>query len=855
MTYDSRKARHGQEFVEEIELVLDRCKYTDQEYIDNQYLDVIAFYGPGHTGDVDVYTLSSAFMSFWGVGVPLYAAVENTSETIKFEIIDDQSILIHSDGRGQFGSLAETLSGRLRIMHQGEADGSCRGFPHTCSSPNSYSPTSKIRLRFSTAPSAGGTQRFGGLEHGAVRHDAGEVDPGESIGTRSRLRFTIKDQVHDDEYIVPYVNRRSSQGTMFGKLLARHPYMVGREVIYREGYRDRGTFSEPDYIERVFIIDSTNLSDDKFTVTALDPLTLTEDKRAKMPVASPAILAGNIDTSNSAFNYLDAPDYYFGPASATVYLRIDSEVMRCTVTGPKQLTPDLRGYRSENKEHEAGASIQDCVVFQGTNGIDAIVFALTNYTKIDSKYIGDYSAVKALLPAFVLDDCVISKPTPVQEFIDHLVKLGDLIFYYDEIAQKIVIDYIPELSSQPISINERQHITRDSVKVDFNLKNQWTRFQHLWAPVDVTKDSEENYAIRYLAVNIGLESQGNMGQANEKKAYKNPILTNSTGDSLLGASYASRVIERNSEPPKIISLNLDAQFVGNYSGGNLALGSIISLYTKENQDISGSPLSELFQVLSLKGNGYNGYDVKARRYQTVQQEDVDFVISTSATNFDLSTVFAPPPGQYTVYINPDVVLSSLIASMPAFTTGSQSAGVSFRIIHRGRILGMGGDGGNAGYGSTKAQPGQNGGAALEATVPLIIDSGSGIIWAGGGGGAGQFAIAPQGPVGQLVPRKGGGGGQGYGVSAGGRNSDGASLVGRAPSGSQAGPGDPGQYAAAGGEWGENGVDIIGWYGPTPPDPEDRITRGGLAGEAIKSNGNPVTIVAGDNEINIRGRRT
>lgn len=840
MSYDTRKSQYGQEFVEEIEFLLDRCRYTDQEFIDNQSMTAIDTLGPGISGDVSVNTLSASFLSFWGIGVDLYARVENTGEIILFEIADEQSITINPGGRGQFGGYTDFLMGTLTIIHQGEADGSCRGFPHTCSNTDSYSPNSKYSMKFCTSQLAGGTHRFAGLYHKACDHDVGEVDVGESIGQRSRLRFRIQDQHHDDFYVVPYPDKRSPAGTLFGKMLARHPYFVGREVIYREGYRDAGTFSEPDWIERRFIIDDAKLSNEYFTVTALDPLVLTEDKKAKMPVPSPAILAVNIDTDNDPFTFVDAPDYYFGAMSAFVYVRIDSEVIYCQVTGAKQLTPITRAYRSEAKEHEAGASIQDCVAYQGTNGIDAIVDALENYTSIPAEFIGDYSAVKALLPSFILEDAIISKPIPVIDFVNSMIKLGNLIMYYHEIQQEIVINYIPELSAEPILIDEAEHIERESVSIDDNIKNQWTRFQHLWAPVDITKDTEENYAIRYMAVNIDLESQENLGQTNEKKPFKNMLLSNSANDSLIGTAYASRVIEQTESPPKIANFKINAAFVGDVNGAEVGLGSIINLSTKESQDKDGNPIAELYQILKLSGNGYQDYEVKARRYQTIQPEDVDFVLDTSTENFDLSDVFAPAAGSYTIYINPDVVFGSTSASTPAFTTGTQNPGVSFNIINRGKILGMGGMGGSAGIATSMAgQNGFPGGIAFEATVPVSIDNGAGLIWAGGGGGAGQIYIFPQGPNSFKVIRYGGGGGQGYGTAVGGFNTDGEFYTFRAAPGTQA---SPGLGVTDGGEWGSSGQNAD-------------TNIGGIPGEAIKSNGNTVTIVSGDNEFNIRGRRT
>lgn len=837
MSYESRKSMREQEFVEEIEIFCDACKYSIAPFDTTKNLTT-STHSNSYTGAVTVS--STGWSTTWATAGQIY--LRNGSEIISATCTSgvDNSITIVA--RALFGTSAEAITGSMTLMHSGEADGSCRGFPHDCTTPGSYSSSAKKSLKFCTAQRGSGYIGFPGLRHGSINYDSGEVDVGESIGARSRLRFTIADQVHDGKYIVPYPDKRSSSGTLFGKLLACHPYFAGREVIYRSGFRDAGTFDEPAFIERKFIFDDVKLSGNKFSASCLDPLSLTEDKKAKMPVASPAILSAAIDTSLTAFSFIDAPNYYFGPNSSTVYVRIDSEILICTVTGATQLTPITRGYKSDAKAHDAGASIQDCIRFNGTHGIDAIEFAISNYTSIPASFLDDYSAVKALTPSFELDDAIIEKPTSVVDFINSLVKIGNLIMGYNDVTQKIVINYIPELSVEPVLISESQHIKRDSVSIDQNVRNQYTRFQVLWGRVDATKDSEENYAIRYMPVNIGLESDENLGQANEKPPFKTPLLNNSTGDSLQAISYASRVIERNSSPPKIAQFTIDAAFYGDFSGGNVAPGSVINLQTKENQDKDGNSLSETFQVVKASGNEYEGIKVKAIRYQFVEPDSIDFVIDTDAVNYDLSDHYTPAAGNYTIYISPNVVIGSYSASSPAFTTGSQASGVSFTIINRGQILGMGGKGGNAALSFTPPSSvyGENGGDAFEATVHCQIDTSSGLIWAGGGGAGGQTYIpgysSEYGTF--YTPRNGGGGGQGFGSATGGFNSDGSSLTSvRAPAGNQSSAGINGTNN--GGEW---GTDSTGGISP------------GKSGLAIRTNGKTVTITAGDNEFNIRGQR-
>jgi len=93
--------------------------------------------------------------------------------------------------------------------------------------------------------------------------------------------------------------------------------------------------------------------------------------------------------------------------------------------------------------------------------------------------------------------------------------------------------------------------------------------------------------------------------------------------------------------------------------------------------------------------------------------------------------------------------------------------------------------------------------------------------------------------------RGGGGGQGYGISLGGTARK-VFVDTQAANGSRdsAGIND---ISVSGGEWGESGGNGTSFGGV--------FAAGGLAGEAIRSNGHTITIIAGDNPLSIRGRRT
>lgn len=338
------------------------------------------------------------------------------------------------------------------------------------------------------------------------------------------------------------------------------------------------------------------------------------------------------------------------------------------------------------------------------------------------------------------------------------------------------------------------------------------------------------------------------------------MLNGSPADYLLGSGIVSRVVN-TTQPPEIFECNLDAEQVGETLEGNLELGSIVNLSHSDNQNILGSTEKRLYQVTKISGDPFESFKVKFRRYQLNEPTDYDVVVEAGTyinfvlTDFMAANSIAPfTEGEHVIYLRAGSVFGSNVTSLFAFDTGNHAVGVTLKIIVFGSILGMGGAGGNFGWDTTSPQAptnGENGGGAFVARCPCVIDCGAGLIWAGGAGGnagmshwVGIDTIAFNGA-------HGGNAGQGFGVSVGGYFTTGTQYgplpppaSARGGNGSQLSQGTH-PYCSTGGAWGESG----GTLG------DEVASIAGIAGEAIKSNGYSVTIIAGNNALSIRGRRT
>ncbi len=838
MTYAFRKKQAGQEVVKKLTFYLNLCKYTQLSYrtINSAHFKSPFDYAPGYTGAVLVDNVQAGLYDLWGLNIDVYAQL--VSPPAATEIFK-----LHIDGAGAFSLIErgvnqtaqQLLYGNFKIYHLGQLDGSCYGYSQTCSASDSYQENLFKEIIFSSAPLAAGTIYHGGLNFKDVSYNSAELKPGEGIASRSKLTFKLSDQTHNDYDLCFWDEQKTSEGTLFGKLLARNPYFNNRKIKYSVGLRDSSSFNnEIDWEDRIFLIDDVNLSDETFAGSALDPLILTEGKKAKMPLVSPAQLTVAIVSGSTQVQFGNASVSYFG-TSGTIIVRIDSELIAVTANGTASMPIVTRGFgHSEIKDHSVNGTVQNCVRFLNEHVINCIVYALETWTSVPAAYIDDYTDVIALIPASVISDYTLSSSKDVVDFINMCIFIGNLSFYFDDVTQKIVIKYISEFNISPIYLSDLTTIKKESAKRDFNFKEQYTRFNLSWAPFNLTKEDDlKNYQVSITSINALLESPNQLGETNERKAMMLPMLTASSADYLLGAAAVQRITDNSFELPDILECEVDAETVGETQGSIFELGAIVNAESRSSQNKAGVSTPRLYQILKISGDPFISFKVKMKHFQLLEPTDYDFTINAGVyVNYVLTDNYNPLiPGVYVVYIKTGAIFGSYSIGLPAFKTGTPTAGVTFRFIARWQVLGMGGQGGNGGL-PTGTHLGQIGGIAFEANCNVEIDNGAGLIWAGGGGGEGTPSIP-------TTNGWGGGGGQGFGVALGGFNSTSGVNTTHAPSGNQSSPGyGPGGH---GGKWGENG----------------ELFNGPLvtAGIAIKSNGFAVTITSGDNILSIRGLRT
>lgn len=867
MAFNDLKSQHGTRVIQAVAIYPNACKYSVDETINNGLCESQQIVNSSYAGALSVTENAGADILFLQNGNPYVKT--NSGEIAKVTVDSNSQITLVS--RGQFGTVASTIAvgEQLRIIHGGEADGSCRGYPQRpdgkgCSSADSFDREVTRKFLFTDIQLVAGEIYYNGLK--SISHSPVLLKPGEAMAKNAGVTVTIQDNEDGDQYAVPYPSQRSNLSTLLRRLNARvGGYLRNRKMITYSGFSENSSFDEANCIAREYVIDSFNISDDdSVTITGKDPLILSEESKSKAPQVSAGVLLADITNASTEITLKNFLIGEYGNDTDTGTVNIDSELIDYTVTDSVAgvLAINARGVAgSEQKDHKINASVQWVLTRENFNPIEFIVDLLQDYTNIEPRFFGDYtSAINAVQSS--VGKVYINKSESVSKLINEIIQSwaeNNIAIYFDEVAQQIRIKASGDFSQQPVTITDTS-IKRDTIRIDSGDRDQVTRAAIGFAPFDASKKTnDENSSVIYQSINIGLELTGTL-EPQEAKTFYSRFLTDSDTDVSIAVGGIGRVANVNLKPPKTYTFTVDYESVGAVDGGLVEEGEIINLTTETNIDDDGLPMSENLQILSIKDNPDNKTaTLKARLYQDiVNQADFDFIIDENKENYVLSDDFAPAAGSYKVFVSSNVTIGATSTASFAFDTGTQAVGVELEIIVRGQILGAGGSGANGGFAlatnpddapmraESQSFAGNNGGDAINLTVPTVLDLTQGLSYAGGGGAPSAKSIADStvSPV-FVDGGNGGSGGQGYVGGAGGVGGqavveDTASDTGlNGVSGSRSSAGSLG--GISGGAWGEDGETSAG------------LALGGESGFAIRSNGNLVTII-GDNSATIRGKR-
>lgn len=695
-----------------------------------------------------------------------------------------------------------------------------------------------------------------------------KANPGIDIGFRATADAQIEDFETSDAFELQgvYASRRVT-GSHFAKLFARN-FIKNRPARIRRGYLVDSVYAENNFQTEHYIIDEYQgpSLDGKINFKMVDVLALTNGINAKAPETSNATLNAILPASGTSIavnleSGLSAADIEgkFGANGAEGLLAIGEEYMAYTVTSatgiaPVVMTVTRARFGTTVREHAVNATVQKCIAYQDQNIIEIIEDLIRNYTDIDPSYIpsAEWAAIGAgELNLFTLTN-IIAKETEVKKMLNELIQIAGLTIYVDVVERKIVITATPNFDNPVIVLDSVEHIEVSTLKIENDFQRLVTRQLVQWAPRDYSKTDASNYDKSFRVAAIREELPDRLGTKSEGKEVISRWIPNTTNGNQIATGIAQRNVSRFSQIPTRVSLELDSKYVGDLENGRrLWVGSVFQIITPAKVFCNGAFQSEILtcQCTSVSaGRKADKWKVEGISYKANVPPNADYFIPAGQyIDFVLADEYSfTEAREYIVVISSGAVFGSSTTSIKSFRQGTFPVGATLRMINQGQIIGAGGQGGNGGdaesTGGTcvgnSGGDGLRGGDALELTTNTVIDNSFGLIGGGGGGGGGASGFCS----GNFASGgNGGGGGQGFTPGLGGFGGVGINFNGESDGANgQAGTvNGPGIFQTRGGFLGQRGDNGEG-------------SNGGLPGAAIITNGNTVTITAGNNAEQIRG---
>lgn len=714
----------------------------------------------------------------------------------------------------------------------GSGDSKCYNSISTCQDRTNFS-NDPVTLRFALDCGFLPTNIESIPSLQSVSYTPSEVSLGENLGVRASLAATFRDHPHSDTGpgYDPYRSERSydpySQGTFWGKMRARQPYLRGRAIRLIRGTVGQAISEMTTYHFLIEDFDGPS-SDGTYRIVAKDVLKLADGDRAQAPDLSDGYLGSELTAGTTSFTIYPTGigDTQY-PSSG--YIAIGGEEI-CSFTRTGDSFTIVRAQKgTTDVGHETSDRVQLCLDYSGESPADIIYDLLTTYAGVPASYINleDWQTecdnyLQRLYSATIAD------PVSVKILLSELVEQAALALWWSAEEQSIKLQVLRQIVSSETF--DETNIIENSLKIKEQPQKRKTEVWTYYGMRNPLEGVDDPANYRSTLATVDLQTESDYGAASIKKIFARWIPA-------FGLEIAERVnaiqIARYQEPPRAFQFD-----VHRFGDVVPTLGSGYNIEHWTLQDASGARDTIPIQVIKLEP-GETAARVFAEEASMETPEDSDLyhrviTIDTDYNNFNLRTIhdnlYPPPEGgsptvDVTCIINSGVIVGSTSAGTPAFSVGEWPDGVPLTLIIHGRIQGAGGTGGDGCLLGVPDPDGGPGGTAFYTREQITIDIRStGQIWGGGGGGGGGDGWA----FFSVLSAAGGGGGQGRVGGAGGIHLEGQSGT--------AEDGNPGTSEAPGTAGAVNGG-VSGGDGGGPGEAGDNGSgssggTGGAAGAAI-----------------------
>lgn len=447
-----------------------------------------------------------------------------------------------------------------------------------------------------------------------VSSSANRVTFGKGLGYRAKGYMTLRDFIHDDVGIDPYVSSRTydtEQGTFLAKMIARDKYFVGRSIEILEGY-EGDTFDLNNFESREYIIENFEGPDDKgmVKVSFVDMLKKIDNKRSQCPIPSNGVLLADITDIATSLT-LTPTGIGDTEYDASGLVRCGSEIMDYTRVGDV-LTITRGQYGTEAKSHTADDTVQKCKVFDD-NCVDILYELLNTYAEIDSSWLpynnnpsipDEWDDEKQSWLLDVNHYNIISKPTGVATLVDELTYQSTMLIWADSLTKKIKIRALaPATPTVTVPrFDDDAHIIAGTIKIQRNDDERLTELWVSYLPFDWSnvKDSED-FKQTFISVALEEESDDLYGDLRVKHISSRWFTTQARV-----SEFSTLMIKYAKNAPITLSLSVDAEH-------KIEIGDYVDIKTRLIQDVSGIPIYKRYYVTESKQSQQgHKFDLKVR---------------------------------------------------------------------------------------------------------------------------------------------------------------------------------------------------------------------------------------------------
>lgn len=410
------------------------------------------------------------------------------------------------------------------------------------------------------------------------------------------VTVTLKDFPHHDRGVDPYQAERTyspqGQGTFFGRLRARNPFIVNRVMRVNTGYvgADGAIYSKTRtyFIERMEGPDASG----NVRIIGKDPLRFADAEKREAPVTSKGSLSANLSNSATSLTLVPAgigDDY---PTSGTV--RIEDELVTFSGRSGDTLPGLTRGTDGTTADaHDAATTVQLCIRYTDQTVPAILNDLLTTYAGIPSGYIplADWETEAGLWLGTFDCSAILSDPKGVKELIEEVIESTGCALWWDEEAAKIRFKVIVPLTPDNVVpvLDETSHILAGSMRVQDLEKERISRVVVYMSPISQVADvRRSNFRTVVVSADLVGEGENSYGVPSTRE-----ILSRWVPTEQLAVELGERLLKRYRETPRQITFRLDAKDA-------LKVGDLFDLQSRLVQAPDGTPAPVRFLVLEAR---------------------------------------------------------------------------------------------------------------------------------------------------------------------------------------------------------------------------------------------------------------